>query len=156
VSLSQRIIDFVADHPGATAAQIAEGIDDILDSDQPAKMLYGLAKRGALVRDLVPGGPYRYRVRPASTPSAAQAQAQPAVAENTGSEARRVALHDTPAGASHPKPKPVPKRAAPQHLLITLSNDRTLTLQRGDVRLVIEEEEAVELATWLDNINEVW
>jgi hypothetical protein len=26
MSLSQRIIDFVAEHPGATAAEIAEGV----------------------------------------------------------------------------------------------------------------------------------
>jgi hypothetical protein len=62
---------------------------------------------------------------------------------------------------TYPKP-PVPPsppllpRAAGLHLLITLSNERKLTLQRGDVRLVIEEEEAVELAQWLENIEELW
>jgi hypothetical protein len=55
-----------------------------------------------------------------------------------------------------PPPPPAPKRAAPQHLLITLSNDHKITLQRGDVRLVIEEEEAVELANYLGAIEELW
>jgi hypothetical protein len=49
-----------------------------------------------------------------------------------------------------------PARAAGYHLLITLSSDHTLTLQRGDVRLVIEEEEAVELANYLSAIEELW
>ena len=62
---------------------------------------------------------------------------------------------------TYPKP-PVPPsppllpRAAGQHLLIALSNDHTITLQRGDVRLVIEEEEAVELANYLGAIEELW
>jgi hypothetical protein len=50
----------------------------------------------------------------------------------------------------------MPKRAIGHELLITLSNDHKITLQRGDVRLVIEEEEAVELANYLGAIEELW
>jgi hypothetical protein len=55
-----------------------------------------------------------------------------------------------------PPPLPAPKRAGPQHLIITLSNDRKVILQRGDVRLVIEEEETVELRSYLGAIEELW
>jgi hypothetical protein len=104
MSISAQVLAFVTGHPGATANEIARGVDTVEDADHAAKLLFALHKRGALTRE---GKPFAYTI---AAPRAATAPDQPEVSATTPAADEGNSTQASPA-SSAPRAGRAPARA---------------------------------------------